>query len=209
MNDDEELGESYLIEDEYQVKEQAATLVAAKRRKEPPVVEKAKKKRKRRSIREERSPRDWDHDDWNEWYKSLLDVDLSATIVDSVDLNVQGKRIAVLVVCGSALRCAALAKLLKTHGHVAKLFGKHLKQDDQIALLKKRPLFAVGTPSRLLTLASHLRLAPSAVVLVDTDPDVKGYTPFTLPDAKFPLARLIGMLLESHPDLRLAANTLS
>ena len=49
--------------------------------------------------------------------------------------------------------------------------------------------------ARLLALAGDVPWAPRAALFVDARPDAKSYTPFSLPDAKGDLARLVAALL--------------
>ena len=53
----------------------------------------------------------------------------------------------------------------------------------------------VATPARLDALRDRVPWAPGAALLVDGAPDAKGYTPFTLPDAKGALAATVAGLL--------------
>ena len=110
----------------------------------------------------------------------------------------------VVLVCASAKRAADVAKTLRKQRQVPevlKLFGKHLKAADQAAQLedaaKPLPRVAVGTPARLEVLLDSVPWGRNATLLVDTRPDGKNYTPFTLPDAKAALARVVAALLGS------------
>lgn len=109
-----------------------------------------------------------------------------------------------MLVCASAKRAADVAKALRKQRQVPevlKLFGKHLKAADQAAQLedaaKPLPRVAVGTPARLEVLLDSVPWGRNATLLVDTRPDGKNYTPFTLPDAKAALARVVAALLGS------------
>ena len=110
----------------------------------------------------------------------------------------------VVLVCASAKRAADVAKALRKQRQVPevlKLFGKHLKAADQAAQLedaaKPLPRVAVATPARLEVLLDSVPWGRNATLLVDTRPDGKNYTPFTLPDAKAALARVVAALLGS------------
>ena len=110
----------------------------------------------------------------------------------------------VVLVCASAKRAADVAKALRKQKQVPevlKLFGKHLKAADQAAQLedaaKPLPRVAVATPARLEVLLDSVPWGRNATLLVDTRPDGKNYTPFTLPDAKAALARVVAALLGS------------
>ena len=110
----------------------------------------------------------------------------------------------VVLVCASAKRAADVAKTLRKQRQVPevlKLFGKHLKAADQAAQLedaaKPLPRVAVATPARLEVLLDSVPWGRNATLLVDTRPDGKNYTPFTLPDAKAALARVVAALLGS------------
>ena len=107
-----------------------------------------------------------------------------------------------IVVCASAKRAADVAKVLRSHAAVSdvcKLFGKHFKATEQAALLrdatKALPRVAVATPARLEVLLPAVPWADHATLFVDSNPDAKDYTPFTLPDAKHALARVVAALL--------------
>ncbi|KAJ8774372.1 hypothetical protein K2173_011621 [Erythroxylum novogranatense] len=96
---------------------------------------------------------------------------------------------AVLVLSSSALRAIELLRGLHSltrECNAVKLFSKHMKVEEQIALLKQRVNFGSGTPSRVKKLIdiealglSHLRM-----IVLDMHPDVKGYTLMTLPQVR-------------------------
>jgi len=68
--------------------------------------------------------------------------------------------------------------------HVAKLFARHVKLDEQAAFLKaNRVGVAVGTPNRLLALVTggHLDLTRLRAVVLDVTPDVKTFCLLTMP----------------------------
>lgn len=93
---------------------------------------------------------------------------------------------AVLIICTSALRSLELLRgvqQLTEECRAAKLFAKHIKVEDQVALLKGRVNIACGTPSRIKKLIDMdaLGLSRLAVVLLDMHTDAKGYTLFSLP----------------------------
>ena len=241
INDDEELGDQFLLEDDDEEEEVVAALAKDKKKKKkrknkaeaPPSVPLplSAKKRKKRNFDSEiwtLSPRFWSPAQWGEWLLALrpsTSVDLASVAVSEVDLpralgeTASKKKLGAIVVCGSALRCADVAKGLKAKGFtVLKLFGKHLKLQDQVETLKLDRLatVAVGTPSRLEALSEHLDhkwpfsfSGQQNFILVDADPDQKNYTPLTLAEAKYPLARFIENILKQpqHAPLRIATTT--
>lgn len=96
---------------------------------------------------------------------------------------------AVLILTSSALRCIHLLRGFRSmtkQCHAAKLFSKHMKLQEQIALLKNRVNIASGTPSRIKKLmdAEALGLSRLQVLVLDLHPDVKGYSLFTLPQVR-------------------------
>uniref|UniRef100_A0A2P2KJE4 Protein CMSS1 n=2 Tax=Rhizophora mucronata TaxID=61149 RepID=A0A2P2KJE4_RHIMU len=96
---------------------------------------------------------------------------------------------AVLIVSSSALRSLELmrgVRLLTRECSAVKLFSKHMKVEEQIALLKNRVNFTSGTPSRVKKLIDieALGLSRLTTVVLDIDPDVKGYTLLTLPQVR-------------------------
>ena len=113
----------------------------------------------------------------------------------------------VLILASSALRCIEIIKSLCNFklgfGRASKLFGKHLKVDQQIEYLKKGKFgIAVGTPSRVLTILQtesglfpHLRF-----ILIDGHRDVKLRSIFDIPETLKPLL----LLLFANPDRSLA-----
>ncbi|XP_073701168.1 protein CMSS1 [Garra rufa] len=70
--------------------------------------------------------------------------------------HTQTRSVVLLIVCGSALRAIDLIKQLtafKGDAKVMKLFGKHMKLEDQIKFLSKGVIhIAVGTPGRISAL---------------------------------------------------------
>lgn len=92
----------------------------------------------------------------------------------------------VLVLCSSAIRCVELLRGMKAFiGKVkpAKLFAKHIKVEEQVALLKEHVNIAAGTPNRVRRLidigamgTGRLRL-----VILDMHADAKGLTILSVP----------------------------
>mmetsp|Transcript_24321 Transcript_24321/g.63394 ORF Transcript_24321/g.63394 Transcript_24321/m.63394 type:complete len:251 (+) Transcript_24321:2-754(+) len=153
---------------------------------------------------------------WAAWLRNLLpDADAAAlparcappegdvkmAVAARVRRGQQGRAVDVVVVCTSARRAADLARTLRDHAkirRVFKLFGKHKDRKEQeraLATLSPLPRVAVATPARLDALRDRVPWAPGAALLVDGAPDAKGYTPFTLPDAKGALAATVAGLL--------------
>jgi len=92
----------------------------------------------------------------------------------------------VLCVAHSTDRAVALVKHLHAglNVHVAKLFARHVKLDEQAAFLQAHRVgAAVGTPNRLLALVSggHLDLTRLRAVILDVTPDVKTFSLLTMP----------------------------
>ncbi|KAJ3054086.1 cms1 ribosomal small subunit [Rhizophlyctis rosea] len=131
----------------------------------------------------------------------------------------------VIIITSSAIRAVNLIRLVKTLGKCAKLFAKHLKVSEQVALLKteKTPI-AVGTPNRILKLledgegmtARHLRarehglivylftgaldLEKLAYVILDgSHRDTKERTLFTIPEIKTDLVALLKDIKQRSP----------
>ena len=128
------------------------------------------------------------------------------------DRSAPGRAVDCVLVCVSAKRAADVAKALRARKQireVLKLFGKHLKASEQARQLgdaaKPLPRVAVATPARLEVLLDAVPWAPNATLVVDTHPDAKRYTPFTLPDAKAALARVVAKLLAATEDLAFCA----
>jgi len=123
----------------------------------------------------------------------------------------------VLVVCASALRavdvCKQLGPVLAPRGkdlHVARLFAKHKKVDDQVHFLHSfKCALAVGTPNRILRLlegrpgangkVAPLDLSDLALVIFDLWHDAKGFHVLTLKDTRADVTRLY--LDHIHPIL--------
>jgi protein CMS1 len=79
-----------------------------------------------------------------------------------------------LVVTGAALRAADLVRVLRVfqskNSHVAKLFSKHIKLKDAIAMVKKTRIgIGVGTPSRLMELLDEKVLNTEGLMRVVVD----------------------------------------
>ncbi|XP_038906109.1 protein CMS1 isoform X3 [Benincasa hispida] len=96
---------------------------------------------------------------------------------------------AVLIISTSALRSIELLKgfrSLTEECHAVKLFSKHMKIEEQVQLLKNRVNIASGTPSRIKKLidTEALGLSRLAVIVLDIQPDIKGYSLFSLPQVR-------------------------
>lgn len=96
---------------------------------------------------------------------------------------------ALLTISLSALRSLELLRGLRPltkECHAAKLFSKHMKVEEQVSLLKDHVNIACGTPSRIKKLIDieALGLSRLAVVVLDMQTDVKGYSLFTLPQVR-------------------------
>lgn len=93
---------------------------------------------------------------------------------------------ALLVISLGALRSLELLRGLKmfTRGcRAVKLFAKHMKVEEQAALLKARVNIACGTPSRIKKLIDMeaLSLSRLKLVVLDMQRDPKSFNLFTLP----------------------------
>ncbi|KAG8644272.1 protein CMS1 [Manihot esculenta] len=96
---------------------------------------------------------------------------------------------AVLIVSTSALRAIELLRGVRTltrECHAVKLFSKHMKVEEQVALLKDRVNLASGTPSRVKKLIDieALGLSRLSVIVLDIHTDMKGYSLLTLPQVR-------------------------
>ncbi|KAI3459717.1 hypothetical protein Pfo_016380 [Paulownia fortunei] len=96
---------------------------------------------------------------------------------------------ALLVISSSALRSLELLRELRCltkECHAAKLFSKHMKIEEQVSILKNRVNIASGTPSRIKKLIDMeaLGLSRLALIVLDMQKDVKGYSLFTLPQVR-------------------------
>ncbi|CAM0905047.1 unnamed protein product [Alopecurus aequalis] len=103
-----------------------------------------------------------------------------------VDGSVDAGSPALLVISLGALRSLELMRGLKmfTRGcHAVKLFAKHIKVEEQVALLKDRVNIACGTPSRIKKLIDMeaLSLSRLKLVVLDMQRDPKSFNLFTLP----------------------------
>ncbi|KAF3457384.1 hypothetical protein FNV43_RR02041 [Rhamnella rubrinervis] len=95
----------------------------------------------------------------------------------------------ILIISSSALRSIELLRSMRSFTkecHAAKLFSKHMKVEEQVLLLKGRVNIASGTPSRIKKLIDieALGLSRLAIIVLDIQPDVKGYSLFTLPQVR-------------------------
>ncbi|KAK3145047.1 hypothetical protein QOZ80_4AG0321990 [Eleusine coracana subsp. coracana] len=93
---------------------------------------------------------------------------------------------ALLVICSAALRSLELLRGLKMFTkecRPVKLFAKHLKVEEQVAMLNARVNIACGTPSRIKKLIDMeaLSLSRLKLVVLDMQRDAKSFTLFTLP----------------------------
>ncbi|XP_023639828.1 protein CMSS1 isoform X2 [Capsella rubella] len=105
---------------------------------------------------------------------------------ESLEGNVDPGNPSVLVICSSALRSLELLRGLHSltkQCPAVKLFSKHLKVEEQVALLKKRVNIGSGTPSRIKKLIDieALGLSRLDMIVLDMHTDVKGFSLFTLP----------------------------
>ncbi|OQR83324.1 ubiquitin-specific protease [Achlya hypogyna] len=90
-----------------------------------------------------------------------------------------------LIVCSSALRAVEIGKAIAGFKcHVAKLFGKHLKLEEQVENLKRWHPIAIGTPGRIKTLLEMkgLSLECTTHVVVDMHRDSKNMSILELKD---------------------------
>ncbi|KAF2933473.1 hypothetical protein DAI22_04g085500 [Oryza sativa Japonica Group] len=113
------------------------------------------------------------------WKEELCEGELEGGAVDAGSP-------ALLVICSAALRSLELLRGLKMFTkecRPVKLFAKHMKVEEQVALLKTRVNIACGTPSRIKKLIDMEALSLSRVKLVvlDMQRDAKSFTLFTLP----------------------------
>lgn len=96
---------------------------------------------------------------------------------------------ALIVISSSALRSLELLRELRLFTKecpAAKLFSKHMKIEEQVSFLKNRVNIACGTPNRIKKLIDMeaLGLSRLAVVVLDMQMDVKGYSLLTLPQVR-------------------------
>lgn len=229
MNDDEELGQSFVFDDEdyddKPAKEGSDTDTgkdrSKKKRKHAATIKTVQQKKgKRRSIKEAKNPRDWSSEEWTQWLGDVLPSETTVLRIlraDNTNLgevvrrHVRGRGLNVVVVCSSALRCADVARELRSTGSVAKLFGKHMNVEDQARRLSQSSKqIAVGTAQRLEALHTKVGGLPfiqnaDPLILVDAQPDAKSYTPVSLHDAKDSLAHLLVACSRAYPRLRVGA----
>ncbi|OQR90213.1 ubiquitin-specific protease [Thraustotheca clavata] len=97
----------------------------------------------------------------------------------------------ILIMCSSALRAVEVGKLIRAcraiasfKCHVAKLFGKHLKLEEQVQNLKRFHPIAIGTPGRIKTLLEMkaLSLECTTHVVIDMHRDSKNMSILELKD---------------------------
>ncbi|CAN6248168.1 unnamed protein product [Urochloa humidicola] len=93
---------------------------------------------------------------------------------------------ALLVISSAALRSLELLRGLKMFTkecRPVKLFAKHLKVEEQVAMLNARVNIACGTPSRIKKLIDMeaLSLSRLKLVVLDMQKDAKSFNLFTLP----------------------------
>ncbi|TVU13773.1 hypothetical protein EJB05_37199, partial [Eragrostis curvula] len=113
------------------------------------------------------------------WKEELCDANV---IEGKIDVGSP----ALLVICSAALRSLELLRGLKTFTkecRPVKLFAKHLKVEEQVAMLNARVNIACGTPSRIKKLIDMeaLSLSRLKLVVLDMQRDAKSFTLFTLP----------------------------
>ena len=86
----------------------------------------------------------------------------------------------VLILCISAIRCTELLKyvsestvinrpLSDLHVFIPKLFGKHIKVEEQKKALQRKSSIAIGVPNRVLKLAEEgvLNLSNISLIIID------------------------------------------
>ncbi|KDO20503.1 hypothetical protein SPRG_14261 [Saprolegnia parasitica CBS 223.65] len=113
-----------------------------------------------------------------------------------------------LIVCSSALRAVEIGKAIASFKcHVAKLFAKHLKLEEQVEMLKRFHPIAIGTPGRIKTLLEMkaLSLECTSHVVLDMHLDSKNMSLLELKDTS---KDTIDCIRESLLP-RIAANKLS
>ncbi|XP_030470283.1 protein CMS1 [Syzygium oleosum] len=96
---------------------------------------------------------------------------------------------AIIAITASAIRTIELLRGFRSLTrvcHPAKLFSKHIKVEEQVAMLKNRVNIACGTPNRIKKLIDieALGLSRLSVILLDMHTDVKGYSLLTLPQVR-------------------------
>ena len=123
---------------------------------------------------------------------SLLGAAFSKKELKAAD----GKALVGVVLCASGQRCADVIRMVKsvTKAQVGKLFAKHLKLDEQIAMLKKAPpALGVGTPHRVAALLAAGAIDKTSLKLLALDdrPDGRGLTTMTNDESGTPLLALL------------------
>ncbi|XP_074291975.1 uncharacterized protein LOC141618797 [Silene latifolia] len=118
----------------------------------------------------------------SKWKKVLCEPQL-------VEGQIDAGNPAVMVISASAIKSLEMLRglrILTKECQAVKLFSKHIKVDEQVAMLKKRVNIASGTPSRIKKLAEMeaLGLSRLKVIVLDMHTDVKGYSLFTLPQVR-------------------------
>jgi len=92
----------------------------------------------------------------------------------------------VVIVCLSARRAVQILKdLAPLRIRAAKLFAKHISVEQQKEQMESGSFgFAVGTPHRILTLARDgaVSFEQTRLVVLDTCPNAKNFSVYTLPD---------------------------
>ncbi|BBN05179.1 protein CMS1 [Marchantia polymorpha subsp. ruderalis] len=94
-----------------------------------------------------------------------------------------------LVLCSSAIRAVELLRGLTVFTKSCKpvkLFAKHIKVDEQVALLKEQVYIGAGTPSRVRKLADlgALDFGQTTIILLDMHRDAKGLSVLSVPEVK-------------------------
>jgi hypothetical protein len=123
-----------------------------------------------------------------------------------------------IIVCLSARRAVTVLKELARYKlRIAKLFAKHLTVEQQESMLQSTSFpIAVGTPHRLVTLASAsavasgasgtktttpaLSLSKTKLIVLDSHVNPKKYTVCTLPDTAPHVQEFLVQLI--HPELK-------
>ena len=107
--------------------------------------------------------------------------------------------------CASAARAVALASkagLGQLNCRVAKLFSKHMKPKEQVRMLAQQRYFGlgVGTPNRLLKLASEgaLSLGATKLLVVDMHRNEKRQTILDVKETAADLAALYRSMIRSR-----------
>uniref|UniRef100_A0A7S0WSV5 Protein CMSS1 n=1 Tax=Pyramimonas obovata TaxID=1411642 RepID=A0A7S0WSV5_9CHLO len=95
----------------------------------------------------------------------------------------------VIILASSAKRALELLRELPHYGQacrIHKLFSKHMKVEEQVAVLRYHVCIAVGTPNRVQKLADMeaLNMSHLQLILLDMQPDAKQKTLLTLPEVR-------------------------